>query len=120
MSAGLFTITAISNENHSIRALLHINADDPILKGHFPGHPVVPGASMLQVVKEVLAEALQAQLRLKKGDQLKFMSLVDPTKATEVQLQIDYRSKEDGIHANGRLLDGDTVCFKMQGIFVKI
>lgn len=119
MSADLFTITTLSHESHSIRAVLHINADNPILKGHFPGHPVVPGASMLQVIKEVMAEALHVQLRLKKGDQLKFMSLVDPTKATEVQLQIDYRSKEDGIHANAKLLDGETVCFKMQGVFIK-
>jgi|SRR3569833_1383811 len=119
MSAGLFAITSIAHENHTVKAVLHINVNDPILKGHFPGHPVVPGASMLQVIKEVLEEALQASLQLKKGNQLKFMNLVDPTKTTEVQLEIDYRSKEDGIHANAKLLDGETVCFKLQGVFVK-
>ncbi|HJP62341.1 MAG TPA: hypothetical protein VJ844_02810 [Mucilaginibacter sp.] len=119
MSAGLFIITSISHENHSVKAVLDINVDDPILKGHFPGHPVVPGASMLQVLKEVLEEALQASLQLKKGSQLKFMNLVDPTKTTEVQLEIDYRSREDGIHANAKLFNEDIVCFKMQGIFVR-
>ncbi|HEX3385924.1 MAG TPA: hypothetical protein VHS53_12080 [Mucilaginibacter sp.] len=120
MSAALFSIVSVTHENHHIRAVLQINVDDPILKGHFPGHPVVPGASMMQVVKEVLEDALQTRMLLKKGTQLKFMNLVDPTKTIEVQLEIDYRSREDGIHANGRLLDGDTVCFKMQGVFVKV
>jgi 3-hydroxyacyl-[acyl-carrier-protein] dehydratase len=120
MSAALFTITSVTHENHHIRAVLHINADDPILKGHFPGHPVVPGASMLQITKEVLEQTLRARLQLTKGNQLKFMNLVDPAKTLEVQLEIDYRSREDGIHANARLLDGETVCFKMQGLFVKI
>lgn len=117
MSASLLTIVSVTNANHHIRAVLHINADDPILKGHFPGHPVVPGASMLQMVKEVLEDALQKPLLLKKGNQLKFMNLVDPTKSTEVQLEINYHIKEDGIHANAKLSAADTVCFKFQGVF---
>ncbi|HWD86734.1 MAG TPA: hypothetical protein VG367_01320 [Mucilaginibacter sp.] len=119
MSADLFSLSSITHENHNIKAVLLINVDDPILKGHFPGHPVVPGASMLQVVKEVLEDSLKTPLQLKKAGQLKFMNLVDPTKTTELQLEIDYRTREDGIHANARFLDGDMVCFKMQGIFVK-
>ena len=119
MSAGLFTVASITHENHSIKAVLNIDVDSPILKGHFPGHPVVPGASMLQVIKEVLADALRTPLQLKKGSQLKFMNLVDPTKTTEVQIEIDYRSRDDGIHASAKLLDGETVCFKLQGVFVK-
>ena len=74
MSAGLFTIASITHESHTVKAVLQINVDDPILKGHFPGHPVVPGASMLQVIKEVLEEALQAPLQLKKGTQLKLIT----------------------------------------------
>ncbi|MBS1531221.1 MAG: 3-hydroxyacyl-ACP dehydratase [Bacteroidetes bacterium] len=120
MSAGLLTVVSLVHENHHIKAVLHINADHPVLKGHFPGHPVVPGASMLQVVKEVLEDALSAPLQLKKSNQLKFMNLVDPTKTTEVQLEIDYRTREDGIHANAKLSDSDTVCFKVQGVFAKV
>jgi len=65
-----------------------------------------------------LESALQTSLQLKKGSQLKFMNLVDPTKTLEVQLEIGYHVKEDGIHVNAKFSDGDTVCFKMQGVFV--
>ena len=117
MSTGLFTTASVTHDHHHIRAVLHINANHAILKGHFPGHPVVPGASMLQIVKEVLEDTLQASLQLKKGNQLKFINLVDPTKTTEVQLDVNYHVKDDGIHTNAKLSTGDTVCFKFQGIF---
>ncbi|MBS1502902.1 MAG: hypothetical protein JST32_12620 [Bacteroidetes bacterium] len=120
MSSGLFTVASLKHQNNSISAVLRINADSDILKGHFPGHPVVPGASMLQIVKEVLENALQGHFRLKKADQLKFMSLVEPSRADAVQLEIEYRNQEgDSIYVAGKLTDGDTVCFKFQGTFIK-
>ncbi|MBS1524673.1 MAG: hypothetical protein JST19_03425 [Bacteroidetes bacterium] len=121
MSAALFRVSALHHQNHTVSAVLRIDADSDILKGHFPGHPVVPGASMLQIVKEVLEDALQTPLRLKKADRLKFMSLVEPSRAEEVQLEIGYRMQHDGgIHVSGKLSAGETACFKFQGTFVKL
>ena len=50
----LFSIEKVTHEDGAIKATLGINSDSEILKGHFPGHPVVPGACMLQITKEVL------------------------------------------------------------------
>lgn len=115
----LFTINQIDHKDNSITALLGIDTESEILKGHFPGHPVVPGACMVQIVKEVLEAALKTTLRLKKADQLKFMCLIDPTALNgNVQLDIDYRLEEDNtVYAAGKLTDGETVCFKLQGTF---
>ena len=38
--------------NGLARAILRINWGHPIFEGHFPGRPVVPGACLLQIVKE--------------------------------------------------------------------
>jgi 3-hydroxyacyl-[acyl-carrier-protein] dehydratase len=117
----LFTIESMTHEDGAIKATLIINADCGILKGHFPGHPVVPGACMLQIIKEVLENALQTPLRLKKADQLKFMTMIDPTNTSEVQLDISYKQTEDNtIAANAKLSNIDTVYFKLQGSFIKI
>ena len=116
----LFSVRQISHEDGVIRVQLSINADSEILKGHFPGHPIVPGASMLQLVKDVLEEALATQLRLKKADHLKFMSLIEPS-ASEVELEISYKLRdEQDFLITSKLIVGDTACFKLQGVFVRI
>jgi 3-hydroxyacyl-[acyl-carrier-protein] dehydratase len=112
----IFSIRQLTHEGNTIRAALSINADSGILKGHFPGHPVVPGASMLQLVKEVLEQALDAQLRLKKADYLKFMSLIAPG-ASDVQLEINYKVVEGDFFVTSKLSAGGAVCFKLQGMF---
>lgn len=74
---------------------------------------------MVQIVKEVLESALNATLRLKKADQLKFMNLIDPSVLSgDVQLDIDYRLGDNNtVYVAGKLSDGETVCFKLQGTF---
>lgn len=115
----LFSIEEITDENGVIKAVLGVNADSAILKGHFPGHPVVPGACMLQITKEVLEDVLQTPLRLKKADQLKFMTMIDPANAPHVELDITYKYQNDGsIIANAKLSNPDVVYFKLQGSFI--
>lgn len=117
----LFSIEAITHEDEVIKAVLVINADSEILKGHFPGHPVVPGACMLQIIKEVLESVLQTSLRLKKADQLKFMAMIDPTGTSGVELDISYKQMDDtSIIVNAKLSKEDTVYFKLQGSFVSL
>ncbi|HEY4198822.1 MAG TPA: hypothetical protein VGM63_24950 [Mucilaginibacter sp.] len=115
----LFSIDRISHEDGALSATLGINSNSEILKGHFPGHPVVPGACMLQIVKEVLEDALKQTLRLKKADQLKFMMMIDPTNTLAVQLDIAYQYAEDSaINVTAKLSNPDAVYFKFLGSFV--
>ena len=117
----IFNILQIQYVERLITASLGINPNSEILKGHFPSHPVVPGACMLQVVKEVLENALNDTLRLKKADHLKFMSLIEPENNQTVQLEITYRETEDGdIFATAKLFASEIVCFKLQGTFIKV
>jgi len=117
----LFSIKEITHEGGVIKATLDINSDSEIFIGHFPGHPVVPGACMLQITKEVLESILQTSLRLKKADQLKFMTMIDPEVTSRVELDITYKgTEESSIIANAKLSNPDTVYFKLQGSFIRI
>jgi 3-hydroxyacyl-[acyl-carrier-protein] dehydratase len=117
----LFGIDKIAHEDGGISAILNINADSEILKGHFPGHPVVPGACMLQIVKEVLESVLGNALRVKKADQLKFMVMIDPASTPAVQLDIAYQYAEDDIiSVTAKLSNPEAVYFKFLGSFVKV
>jgi 3-hydroxyacyl-[acyl-carrier-protein] dehydratase len=115
----LFNFDKIEHQQSAILVMLSVCKDSRILKGHFPGHPVVPGACMLQVVKEVLENSFNRPLILKKADQLKFMAMIDPSNTQTVQLDIDYKSLEDGsLAVNAKLSYAEVVHFKFQGSFV--
>jgi len=115
----LFQISELEHHNGIINAALDINKDCDIFKGHFPSHPVVPGACMLQIVKDVLEEALQTSLRLKKADHLKFASMIDPTITQKVLLNLSCKFVEDdSMKVTAKLIAGETACFKFQGTFL--
>jgi 3-hydroxyacyl-[acyl-carrier-protein] dehydratase len=114
----LFSIKNITHEDGVITAQLGINKHSEILKGHFPGHPVVPGACMLQIVKDVLETVLAHPLRLKKADHLKFMTMIDPANTQQVQLDITYKYAESDIQVTAKLSNDEVVYFKLQGRFV--
>lgn len=115
----LYKVKSLSHQDGLIQAALEVNEHHDILKGHFPRQPVLPGACMLQMVKEVLEGVLSRKLQLKKAEILKFIQLIDPQINNTVQLNLNYNSKEDGsIEVRASLLSGEAVCFKFQGSFV--
>ncbi len=115
----LFNITFSEHEDGAVHAKLEVNPDSDILRGHFPGHPVVPGASMLQAVKDVLENALNKPVTLKKAQHLKFMAMIDPENTPIVDLDITYKhGDDDDINVAAKLVSGDVVHFKFQGTFV--
>ena len=123
MEAGnddVFIVDSLTHTDGVIKADLSINPGSPIFKGHFPGHPVVPGACMLQLVKDVLQSALGYSVQIKKAGSLKFVGMIEPTVAASVQLELGYNIDEDLIKVSGKLNDGDRVCFKMQGRFARV
>jgi 3-hydroxyacyl-[acyl-carrier-protein] dehydratase len=116
----LFNITLSDHEDGAVHAKLEVNRDSDILSGHFPGHPVVPGASMLQAVKEVLETALNTPIKLKKAEHLKFMAMIEPENTPFVDLDITYEPGDNGvIHVSAKLVSGDVVHFKFRGSFIK-
>lgn len=119
-SDNIFKVESIEHNDGVIKAVLLINADSPIFQGHFPGQPVIPGACMLQLVKDVLADTLGYAIQLKKGDNLKFVGMIEPETAGTVLLAISYKVIENSISANAKLSEGDRACFKFQGTFLNL
>lgn len=111
-------LTSVPSEN-SVVTVLQIDQQNQIFKGHFPDEPVVPGACMLQIVKDILAKTVNTPLRLLKADNIKFLSLVKPEIGT-LQLQINYFLTDPEIKVSASLTAGDLVCMKLQANFTRI
>lgn len=112
----LFKIASLTHSDGQIDAELEINQQSEIFAGHFPDHPVVPGACMLQTVKEILAHTVKADISLVRADNIKFLSLVEPS-ASSLQLNISYQQTDNGLKVNASLIAGQTACMKLQGVF---
>ena len=112
----LFKIASLTHTDGQIDAALQIDQQHEIFGGHFPDHPVVPGACMLQVVKDILGDTLKVSLGLVRADNIKFLSLVEPATGL-LQLDINYQQAEGNLKVTANLLAEETVCMKLQGVF---
>lgn len=82
-----------------IKAVLHINAEHEIFKGHFPEISVLPGVCMIQIIKELIENEYNVRTRLEEADMIKFLSMMNPKENNE--LHVDIQIKE---HTNESLL----------------
>ena len=112
----LLKIQSLTHIEGQIDVELEIDQHSEILAAHFPDQPIVPGACMLQIVKEILADSLKTDLRLLRADNIKFLSLVEPSTKT-LQLKIDYKQADQEIRATAILFNGDITYMKLQGVF---
>lgn len=115
----IFGITGIEQTDNRITINVDINQHSEIFKGHFPGQPVVPGACMLQLVKDGLETALEKSVMLKKADQVKFISMLTPGDEQEISLTIDHKPiDENTIMVTAGLTSNGATCFKLRGSFI--
>jgi 3-hydroxyacyl-[acyl-carrier-protein] dehydratase len=112
--------------NTTARATLRLNPEHPIFKGHFPGRPVVPGACLLQLVQEMTARITGKEWRLLKGDQIKFIAMIDPRVNKIVEMTVTCKEIAGGDLQVSAELSGTpaganatpaAVCFKFKGTF---
>jgi len=117
----LFKITFSDHQEFAIHALLELDKNNEIFKGHFPGHPVLPGVCKLQMIKEVLEKTLTKHLMLKQADQIKFLRLIDPRVDNSLQVAITYTPGEHNqIKVTASIIALKEICFKFKGTFLAI
>lgn len=113
-----FMLSNLSTSGDTITAKFQLNGKNKIFNGHFPGNPVVPGACMMQMVKEITEAALGLKIQLTKADELKFLQIIDARKHNMLQMQLKYFLQENGIISiSAILLNEKQVCFKFKGFF---
>lgn len=114
------TIDTITRQEGQVQTRLTWKQDHAIFQGHFPGQPVVPGVVMMQLVKEVLEQALEHPLQLVSAGQLKFLQFIDPRQQPAVGLQLQY-TPEPGelISVTAALQEGGVTFFKFIGRYCR-
>lgn len=95
--------------NH-LKFKVEINPNHPIYEGHFPGMPIVPGAVLLQMVKELLESTLNKKLKLKGASNIKFLKMVLPKEAKELEIVLEMEEGESLKVKVEITMGGDVYC----------
>jgi 3-hydroxyacyl-[acyl-carrier-protein] dehydratase len=78
-----YTLDSLNKEGDSITVKVTFHAAHAIFNGHFPDTPVVPGVCQTQMLGEILSRAYGIGFMLSSAASIKFLSIIDPSAATE-------------------------------------
>jgi 3-hydroxyacyl-[acyl-carrier-protein] dehydratase len=105
---------------NQILAIIEINREHDIYKGHFPNQPIVPGVCQIQIVKELLEELIGKKLQMTHGDNIKFTGMIIPDQTPVVNLEVNFKMNGLEIICDAKLSHGETTFTKYKGKFLAI
>ena len=73
-------------ESNEASFIIRFNASHPIFAGHFPSHPIVPGACLILIAEELVSEHLGQTIHFTAIRNLKFRQPVTPDMKVVVRM----------------------------------
>ncbi|NPD45284.1 MULTISPECIES: hydroxymyristoyl-ACP dehydratase [unclassified Lentimicrobium] len=112
----LYTIQNIDYQDFVLKAEIKLIKTNPIFKGHFPDVPVLPGVTMMQMVKELLEIAEEKKFLIQSAGQIKFLQMLNPEHLDVVNWEINVGKTEERLFkVKAQMIKEDIVFFKMTG-----
>lgn len=97
---------------------LRINTRHPVLQGHFPGNPVMPGAWLIRSIHETIEKITGEKLIMKEARQVKFLEPVLPPQMSELTItgEITVDGNQD-LQVTASILHEQKTFVKFKGVF---
>lgn len=115
-----YTIESSTKTDDSlINAVIKLNADHNIFKGHFEQMPVVPGVCQAQIIKEILQRETGKSFSLTIGNNIKFTGMIIPTQNAIVNIELTYKEVENQHVVDAKLFFADVTFTKFKGTFIQ-
>lgn len=114
----------ISLENtaeNNYLAMILINEEHEVFKGHFPGNPIMPGVCMMQIIKELTEQISASSLFMQSLSNVKFMALINPFNTPELRLELDISMTDtDLVKVKNVTYFNDTIALKLSSVYRKV
>ena len=117
-----YTIISLENTAGSkYKAVILINENHEVFKGHFPGNPIMPGVCMMQIIKELTEKITESTLFMQLLSNVKFMALINPFETPKLLLELDVTTTEDNLVKvkNVSYFD-ETIALKLSSVYRKV
>ncbi len=113
-----FAASRGGESEHQVRVITRLNLQHPVFLGHFPGNPVVPGVCQVQMVRELVARALEIPVKLYESDNIKFLSMISPVENPSIEFDIRIRPVDQNQYAVNAVIGNASMVFlKFKGKF---
>jgi 3-hydroxymyristoyl/3-hydroxydecanoyl-(acyl carrier protein) dehydratase len=83
-----YTVTERQLAGTEWRCRVSLNAAHPLYCAHFPGHPVTPGACIMQMAKDIACLCYARPFFMGEVRNVKFLKVIDPTEQTEISVHL--------------------------------
>ena len=108
-----FTIRETTDADAGTIFCVTLNALHPIFQAHFAGNPVMPGACIAQMIKELAMEHFGASFFISAVRNMKFLKVINPLETPEVSVQMTFTTRDDdSISVSTLINNGDDVFSK--------
>lgn len=95
-----YKASQIESENNTIfNTEIEFNGAHPIFGAHFPNQPIVPGACLVQISKELMETFISQKINIVNFKSLKFIKTIDPNEFPKVRFTFTLSQKESDIAA---------------------
>jgi 3-hydroxyacyl-[acyl-carrier-protein] dehydratase len=115
-----YNIISTKEENGSYLFVVSFEKQHPIFRGHFPDNPVVPGVTLNQMTKELAESVKNEKFLFTTLDSVKFLKVINPDDVQELQVQLSFAEKADGLSISAEITDGTNVYYKLKGSLGKV
>lgn len=114
-----YSITKSYGDEGKLVFELSLDPLDEIYKVHFPGNPVLPGAYMIQIARELAQEVIGVDAGISVIRSAKYLAPVFPDRTPSMIFEVSLSVTEAGMQWKGVFRDGLTVFCRLNILFKK-
>ena len=115
-----FSITEAMDFENGRTYKLALNVSHPIFQAHFAGNPIMPGACIVQLIKELTADYYCQTFFTCVVKNMKFLHPVDPLKTPEISVRLTFVQNEASRLSVSAVIENDDILFSKSTLFLEV
>ena len=92
---------------------VQFDTESEILKAHFPGQPIVPGACLTQICKEIIEKMEGKMIHIQEFKNLKFIKTINPEQINDILFEVSQKKLETSTFAQFKISSSTTLFAKI-------
>jgi len=115
---GFFTIKEAVDLENGQTYRIALNASHPIFQAHFAGNPIMPGACVVQLIKELATDYFGRTFFTCGVKNMKFLQAINPLESPEISVRLIFSQQEAGRISVSALMSNDDTVFSKSTLFL--
>ncbi len=108
-----YTIQRFETSDSKTKAVILLNPEHKVYRGHFPGQSVVPGVIQIQILRELAEQSLEQKLFIAEVTSAKYLNMIVPDK-NPLSIELNYKPTDEGFNINGVVKNEEYVFSKVK------